>query len=361
MFIHESTIEELKEFFLQLNEPPYRAEQLFLRIHKHLSLSVEEFTEFPKKIRNYILENHLFPVLNLNYYESVDEGSDDSGTQKFIFEYQDTKESRSRIYESVWLVSEKRRTACISSQSGCSLNCTFCATAKIPFKGNLSTWQILQQIYQMIHHRNKHVDPKEKLTNVVFMGMGEPFYNYDNVIKAAKILNHPKGLNIGSRHITISTSGVIPGIERFISEKQPFNLAISLNHPFNEERSMLMDINTKYSLNDLLKVVKKYTQIYKRNITFEYILIPDVNMNKEHINELVKIAKSIRFCKFNLIPLNTNFNNWRSPTQEEILQFQEELRSHGVLAFYRGSPGKKINAACGMLALQKRFSNELKV
>ena len=361
MLIHESTIEELREFFLQLNEPSYRAEQLFLRIHKHLSLSVEEFSEFPKRIRNYILENHLFPVLNLNYYETVDEVSDDSGTQKFIFEYQDSKESKSRIFESVWLVSEKRRTACISSQSGCSLNCTFCATAKIPFKGNLSTWQILQQIYQMIRFRKKYVDPQEKITNIVFMGMGEPFYNYDNVIKSAKILNHSKGLNIGARHITISTSGVIPSIERFIAEKQPFNLAISLNHPFNEERSMLMDINTKYPLKDLLNVVKKYTQIYKRNITFEYILIPDVNMSKEHIKELARIAKSIRFCKFNLIPLNTNFNHWRAPTQEEILRFQEELRNHGILAFYRGSPGKKIHAACGMLALQKGFSGKINV
>ncbi|GIX40780.1 MAG: putative dual-specificity RNA methyltransferase RlmN [Leptospiraceae bacterium] len=354
MFINELTIEELKDFFRKINEPSYRAEQTFLRIHKHLALNIDEFTELPRKLREWFSENHYFPTLNLDYYEAINDKSDDRGTQKFIFEYKDQKSSKNRIFESVWLVSEKRRTACISSQSGCSLNCTFCATAKIPFKGNLSTWQILQQVYYMIRFRNQTENTKERLTNIVFMGMGEPFYNYDNVIKAAKILNHPLGLNIGSRHITISTAGVIPSIERFIAEKQPFNLAISLNHPFNEGRMSLMDINQRYPLKELLKVVKKYTEVYKKNITFEYILIPDVNMTKEHINELVKIAKYIKYCKFNLIPLNTNFNNWRTPEEEEVLAFQKELRKNGILAFYRGSPGKKINAACGMLALQKK-------
>lgn len=361
MAINEYTIEELKEFFVKLNEPSYRAKQTFLRIHKYLANDIEEFTELPKKLREYIRENQLFPVLNLSDTESIEDDSKDKGTQKFIFEYQNPKISKSRIFESVWIVSEKRRTACISSQSGCSLNCVFCATAKIPFKGNLSTWQILQQIYQMIRFRKIYVNPKEKLTNVVFMGMGEPFYNYDNVLKAAKILNHPDGLNIGARHITISTAGVIPGIERFISEKQPFNLAISLNNPFNDERSFLMDVNKKYPLEDLLKVVKKYTKLYHRNITFEYILIPNVNMSESHIKEILRIANYIKNCKFNLIPLNTNFNQWRAPTEEEILNFQQKLREKGILAFYRGSPGKKIHAACGMLALQKTAKIEDKM
>lgn len=355
MYIHEQTIDELIKFYQEIGEPEYRAKQTFLRIHKYLAQQIEEFTELPLKLREHIKEKQLFPVLNLQYNELINEEiANDKGTQKFIFEYQAHKNSQSRIFESVWIVSERRRTACISSQSGCSLNCTFCATGKLPFKGNLSTWQILQQVYQMIRFRNSFINSSEKLTNVVFMGMGEPFYNYDNVIKAAKILNHPDGLHIGSRHITISTAGVLPSIERFISEKQPFNLAISLNQVFDDERSQLMDINEKYPLKDLLRVIKDYVKIYKKNITFEYIMIPDINMSREHLKELIKIAKYIHHCKINLIPLNTNFNGWRSPTYEEAIQFQTALRNKGVLAFYRGSPGKKISAACGMLALQKQ-------
>lgn len=353
--IQELSLEELEKFFLELNEPKYRAKQTFLRIHKHLASRVEEFFELPKKIRDYIFENQLFPKLQIKNTEYLSESnSNDIGTEKFLFEYQSEKPSLYRIFESVWIVSEKRRTSCISSQSGCSLNCTFCATGKIPFKGNLTTWQILDQVYQMILYRREKF--QEKLTNIVFMGMGEPFYNYDNVIQAAKILNDPNGLHIGARHITISTSGVIPGIERFIKEKQPFNLAISLNSPFEEERREIMDITIHYPLKDLLNTCKEYTKHFKKNITFEYILIPDLNMTKKHIKELVRIAKFIRHCKFNLIPLNTNFNNWRTPTQTEILEFQSQLRKEGLLAFFRGSPGKKINAACGMLALQKELN-----
>lgn len=354
MYINEQTIEELVPFFKQLGEPAYRAEQTFIRIHKHLAQSIEEFTELPLKLRDYIVEHQLFPTLNMQYNEMIQEEANDQGTQKFIFEYKGNKDSLSRIFESVWIVSARRRTACISSQSGCSLNCIFCATGRLPFKGNLSTWQILQQVYQMIRYRKAYVDTKEKLTNIVFMGMGEPFYNYENVIKSAKILNHPKGLHIGARHITISTAGVIPSIERFISERQPFNLAISLNHVFEEERNEFMDINKRYPLKDLLKVTKDYVRILKKNITFEYIMIPNVNMSQKHIQELVKIAKWIYHCKINLIPLNTNFNGWSAPTYEEAIQFQNALREKGILAFYRGSPGKKINAACGMLALQKQ-------
>lgn len=356
--LQELSIEELEKFFFELNEPKYRAKQTFIRIHKHLASRIEEFFELPKKIRDFIFENQLFPKLEIQSIEHLSESDDsnynDKGTEKFLFEHKPEKNSLYRVFESVWIVSEKRRTACISSQSGCSLNCSFCATGKIPFRGNLKTWQILDQIYQMILYRKQKY--QDKLTNIVFMGMGEPFYNYDNVIQAAKILNDPNGLHIGARHITISTSGVIPEIERFIKEKQPFNLAISLNSPFEEERKEIMDITIQYPLKDLLNICKEYTKHFKKNITFEYILIPDLNMTKKHIKELVKIAKFIHRCKFNLIPLNTNFNNWRPPTQTEILDFQNQLRKEGLLVFFRGSPGKKIHAACGMLALQ----NELK-
>ncbi|MCS7205996.1 MAG: radical SAM protein [Leptospiraceae bacterium] len=353
MHLGELTIEELETFFRELGEPSYRAKQIFIRIHRHLALSLSEFTEIPKRVLKIFEERQLFSTLQIKNRKIVEALSSDCGTEKFLFESPNPKVSLQRNFESVWIVSEKRRTACVSSQSGCSLNCVFCATGQLPFKGNLETWQILQQVYIMIRMRNPEFPfIRERLTNIVYMGMGEPFYNYDKVIKSAHLLHHSLGLNLGARHITISTAGVVPAIERFIKEKQPFNLAVSLNHPISENRSELMDINKKYPLKDLLKVLKTYVKLYRKNITFEYVLIPEVNMSSDHIRELVRISKFIKHCKFNLIPLNTEFHQWRRPTEEEVLHFQNELRKHGILAFYRGSPGRTIDAACGMLSLK---------
>ena len=352
------SIHELRDIFAEFGEPSYRAEQAFRRINKELAVSLESFTEFPLTLRESLKTYNPLPQLEikhsslesekrsaLKYRSSLDDEKPFPLTEKLIFALEE-KARQKREVESVWIVSEHRRTLCISSQAGCSLNCSFCATGTLPFKGNLESWEILDQVYEFIRRR-----PQERLSNIVFMGMGEPFHNYDNVIRSAHILNHPKGLNMGASHITISTAGVVPAIERFIREREPFNLAISLNHPQNEERSKIMDVNHKYPLEKLLKVSREFTKELNRRITFEYVMIPEVNMDMQAARQLIKIGRSVR-CRINLIPFNTNLQSWSRPKAQMIYNFQSLLLDAGLSVFNRNSPGLEIHAACGMLALE---------
>jgi len=331
---------EWKEFFASIGEKPFRGSQAFQRLHHKFATSWEEFSEFPVSLRQKLIES--FPLDTVRILHS---NIADGGTEKVVFELQSDPRGRPRRVEAVWIAAEERRTICISSQVGCSLNCRFCATATLPFQGNLTAAEILIQVYALIRHR------RELPTNIVFMGMGEPFYNYDAVIRAADLLHRKPGLALGARHITISTAGVIPGLERFIAEEQPYNLAISLNVPHEANRSALMDINRRYALSDLLKVAARFTRELRRKITFEYIMMPGYNMDADSLQNLIQIARPLR-CRINLIPLNTDFEGFRPPTQLEAEEFQRALRQAGILAFNRGNPGKKIHGACGMLALK---------
>lgn len=334
--------EELAEEFRQMGEPAYRGKQAFMRIYRHRATSIEEFTEFPKALRESLAP--AFKTLRM-----LERSHAPEGTEKFIFDYapDGEKHSRFRSFESVWIVRKNRRTACISSQSGCTLNCAFCATGTLPFAGNLEAWMIVDQVYNMMLSR-----PDEVLTNIVFMGMGEPFHNYDNALRAAHLLNHPHGLALGARHITLSTAGVVPAIHRFIDEKQPFNLAISLNHPDPEQRKDIMDIDAKYPLNELIDAARRLNRELRRPVMFEYVMIPEQNMDAANLKRLIQIARRVN-CKINLIPLNTNLQGWRRPTEAEVEEFQLALRQAGILAFNRGSPGREIDGACGMLSFQR--------
>ncbi|MBU45517.1 MAG: 23S rRNA (adenine(2503)-C(2))-methyltransferase RlmN [Spirochaetaceae bacterium] len=347
--LNDCDLPQLEELFQELGEKRFRAKQAFRRIHMHGARSLDDFTEFSLALRDKLKAKEALPLLNC-----TESSVSSNGTEKYIFESPEEVPGRDgvrkRIFEAVWIVSNgkderTRKTLCISSQAGCTLNCTFCATGTLPFIGNLRTYEILDQIYQIQNLR------QERITNVVFMGMGEPFHNYDNVIRAARILNHPDGMHLSARHITISTAGVVPAIHRFIDERQPFNLAISLNHPDPEKRKALMDVTEKHSLSELLAAAKRYGKELNRRITFEYIMIPDQNMSDQDLNKLISIARHLK-CKINLIPLNTTLHGWRAPTAQEITGFQTALRNEGILAFNRGSPGKDVDGACGMLALK---------
>jgi 23S rRNA (adenine2503-C2)-methyltransferase len=193
---------------------------------------------------------------------------------------------------------------------------------------------------------------KEMPTNIVFMGMGEPMYNYDNVMKAASILNHPDGLHLSARHITISTAGVIPGIERMIKEKRTFNLAVSLNHPNPAKRGEIMDVEKRFPLPSLLKTLRTFSNHASRSVTFEYVMIPGINISKKDAEDLIKIARPLK-AKINLIPYNSESKKWRAPTDDEIVDFQEILLNADLFVFNRGSAGKDINGACGMLACKR--------
>ena len=380
MNLKGKSLTALESFFLDIDEPRYRALQAFRRIHKHLAPGLDDFSEFPLSLREKLKASNTidsFPKLSIQHQSKLAK----DGTCKFIYTCPDKKRgtysvAKERQIETVWLPTRHRRTICISSQVGCSLSCDFCATGTLAFRGNLECWEILEQVYETLRIRQDSepqypARPSQKafqetlpgapqeasqdtprpLTNVVFMGMGEPFHNYEQVMQAAHILNHPHGLHIGARHITISTAGVIPSIERFIRNKEPFNLAISLNHTNQEDRSQIMGISRKYPLDKLLNVARKFTKELDRRITFEYVMIPNVNMRSSDVDRLISISRSVR-CHVNLIPLNTQFHGWQKPSSFEIAEFKSRLLAKGVLAFERGSPGLDIDAACGMLALK---------
>lgn len=327
---------EWREYFLSAGKPAYRAEQVFTWFHKHLARTQEDLKNLPKDITEDLKRNFQWP------HDFVQRSvSGESAVEKFLFT---DATPRKKVWEAVWLPYENRQSVCVSVQSGCTLDCEFCATGKMKFGGNLSVQEMLSQVYSL--QREK----KRKVSNVVFMGMGEPFHNYDQVLKAAELLNHPKGQNIGARHITISTSGILPGIERFVKEKRPFSLAISVHAANPEKRAQLMDVEKKYPIRQIFDLLAKERHgIRKNRLTFEYILIENINMTS-HDAELLADAALRCSAKINLIPLNTDYNGMKRPSPQAAEEFQQELIARGVKAFNRQSPGLDIEGACGMLA-----------
>ena len=239
-----------------------------------------------------------------------------------------------------------RVTLCLSTQVGCALDCKFCATAKMGFKENLNSGEILDQ-YLLIRQK-----VKKPITNIVFMGMGEPFLNYKNVIKAAHLLHSPDGINMSTKRITISTAGVIDKIKRFTKEKEKFKLAISLNGTTNEQRSLIMPITLKNSLDDLLDASKKYTESSNRWLTFEYVLLKERNDTAEDANRLIALLTEVQRCKLNVIPYNEIDGEFQRPNQNQIQAFMNKLRSAQFPVTIRWSKGTDIDAGCGQLAIK---------
>lgn len=320
-----------------MGEKKYRAKQIYQALYQRRIKSIQEIHNIPNELKKRLADKYYIPEIKL-----IQKLNSTDGTQKFQFEIDLEKE-----VEAVWIPSQKedRFTICVSSQVGCSLNCAFCATGKLDFKGNLLPYQILEQIIQI----EKIV--QNKATNIVFMGMGEPMYNYDSVIRAASILHDPDAFNLSAKRITISTAGVTTGIKRWIEEKQPFNLAISLNHPDPNQRKTIMPIDEKFPLRDLLDVLGQYTRETDRRVTLEYIMIPQINMDRISAKALIQIASKLK-SKVNLIPLHTNFHGWNSPTELEINNFINLLKDSHITVMRRRSAGRDIHGACGMLALK---------
>lgn len=332
------TLPEWQKYFVEQGEQQFRAKQVFLWIHQKMARHPEEMKNLPNSLRVSLERDFSWPS---DAEGNLTESSRDE-TAKVLFDFSQ------KTVETVWLPYDSRQSVCVSVQSGCSLNCSFCATGKMKFGGNLDAGEILDQIYSMQRQLGR------KVTNVVYMGMGEPFYNYDEVMRSAEILHDEQGLNLGSRRITISTSGVLPGVERFLEENQPFQLALSLHAVFPDKRARLMDIEKRYPFRDVLSVIKKHRrQLRKNQLTFEYILIKGINMGKDDSEELAKLAVSHN-AKVNLIPLNTSYNGMERPTEEEIDDFREALTKRGVVAINRRSAGSDIDGACGMLAGKSR-------
>lgn len=325
---------ELESWICSLNEKTYRAHQLWSWMYIKCAPSLHEMSNLSKTLRKKLEEIARLTSLRLVEKKT----SPTSGTIKFLWECEDG----SRI-ESVFIPEGKRKTVCISTQVGCPLACRFCATGGIGFIRNLQTDEIVDQFTQI----RKEVGVP--LTNVVVMGMGEPFLNYEAVLKALDIFNTPDGPGIGHRKITVSTVGIVPGIKRYTLEKRPYKLAVSLNATTDEVRNALMPINKKYPLAMVLDAVREYVHKTKKRPTFEYVLIKGVNDTPSDAQRLLKLLKNIP-CKVNLIPYNAIQGPFETPKPERIQAFFDLLRLLPSPVMIRQSRGGEIQAACGQLA-----------
>lgn len=340
-------LHEWNAYITALGYKPFRASQIFSWLHKQLVSSAQEMKNIPTEIKNDLEENFLW---SQNFpQQSFASASDD--TARYVIQTDEKKPERK--IEAVLLPYENRISACVSTQQGCSFDCSFCASGKISFGGNLTSGEILAQVYLLSRwHSNR--DVKNNITNVVFMGMGEPLINYEQSLKAAYMLNSSQGLEIGKRKITFSTVGYFPGIKRFVEEQQPFNLAISVHSLHSEKRKKIMNVEQKYPIAEILDYLTEHRKTLRKNqLTFEYILIENFNMGEKDIQELIKQAKRVN-AKVNLIPVNTSYNFFKRPSDESINLFWKKLQESGVVAINRRSPGRDIKAACGMLSFQQK-------
>ena len=324
---------EMEQTMTQIGEPRFRADQLLSWIYKKRVTQFDEMTNISKAFRTKLNENFSIDILSL---EKIVSGQDNL-THKFLFRLED-----GLYIESVFMIENKRKTVCLSSQVGCALNCSFCATGKMGFKRNLQASEIIDQLIFMSRYFN------EDITNVVIMGMGEPFLNYDNVLKACDIFSHDKCNSIGKRKITISTSGIIPAIKRFADEGHKYKMAISLNAANNDIRTQLMPINKKYPIAELMNVIRYYFKKTKRRVTFEYVLIQGLNDSQADAEELRRLIHDLP-CKINIIPYNETDDKYHRSAEDAIDEFVKPFLNMNVVISVRRSKGVDINAACGQL------------
>jgi 23S rRNA (adenine2503-C2)-methyltransferase len=329
--------QDLQTFIQGLGEKPFRGRQLFSWIYEKKAQSFDELTELSKTFRALLQQQAEIGALHF-VEQSL---SPRSQTCKYLFSLKD-----SLLIESVLIKESARRTLCISSQAGCALDCKFCATAAMGFKRQLTAAEIVDQVICV----ERAV--QAELTNVVFMGMGEPLLNYENVLAAADLINHPDGIAIGHRHIVISTAGVVPAIQRYADENRPYRLAISLNSPFQEERAGIMPVAKKWDIPTLMAAVRYYVGKVSQRPTFEYVMMADLNVSKDHALALKKLLKNIP-CKVNLIPYNATRGTFKRPGLKAINQFAEWLKPLSAPVSVRWSKGDDMNAACGQLAGQR--------
>jgi len=338
MNFYDIDLVELEHLLESWGEPRYRASQVWDAVYKRLIIDLEQIPNIPKPLRTKL--KNTFSMENL--HSEITLSSNDEQTTKTLFRLGDEK-----AIETVLMRYQNRRTLCISSQSGCALGCVFCATGQMGLNRNLSSGEIVEQV--LVFKRSLKQN-SEGLTNVVVMGMGEPFHNYVQTLAAIDRLNHPAGMNLGARRFTISTVGLIPQILRFANEKRQINLAVSLHAADDNLRSSILPINIKYPLRDLFDACQQYVDITHRRITFEWALIDGVNDSLQQANQLIGLIKGM-LCHVNIIPLNpTDGYNGSATSNLQAQQFQSHLEQHGIPCTIRVRRGIDIHAGCGQLA-----------
>ena len=336
--IYDLDLPELSITLQDWGEPKFRAKQIWQGLYQSLWSSPDEFSNLPKSLRQKLGDefafSHLKPVTSLN--------STDGETTKTLFHLPD-----GRPIETVRMLYNRRRTLCISTQSGCAMGCVFCATGQMGYLRHLSSGEIIEQVLYFARNLALQGD---KVSNVVIMGMGEPFHNYEATLAAIDQLNHPEGMNLGARRFTISTVGLIPAIDRFANEKRQTNLAISLHAADDELRSSMLPINKRYPIADLMASVRNYTELTHRRVTFEWALIREVNDTPEQAHKLAALIKGM-LAHVNVIPLNpTDGFKGQATTPERAKIFQSILENAGIPCSIRIRRGIDIQAGCGQLA-----------
>jgi 23S rRNA (adenine2503-C2)-methyltransferase len=338
-------LEELDRLLSELDQPPYRARQIFAGIYRRRLQSWDAFSDLPAGLRRQLAARFtLARPSTARTFVSRD------GTRRYLFEV-----SPGQRIEAVLIPEERRDTFCISTQVGCAVECLFCVTGKLPMRRNLSAAEIAAQVLALCDDR---ADPDRRL-NVVLMGMGEPLHNYDNVMAGIRLMTAPAGLALSPRRITLSTSGVVPALERLAAEPVVPNLAISLNATTDAVRDLLIPINRKWNIATLLDACRRFPLEPRARITIEYVLIGGVNDTGEDACRLARLLDGLR-KKVNLIPLNAD--PWvplRAPSPERVLAFQKILTRAGVRAYVRRPRGDDVSAACGMLAGREEAQGDL--
>ncbi|MCA9408533.1 MAG: 23S rRNA (adenine(2503)-C(2))-methyltransferase RlmN, partial [Candidatus Omnitrophica bacterium] len=329
--IRNLSYEEVVQYLNKIQEKSFRATQIFEWIYQKNVWSFEQMKNLSKDLRERLMQDFI-----LRPFEIAKKEISQDGTTKFLFELIDQEQ-----VESVLIPTASRTTVCVSTQVGCKFGCKFCASGIGGWNRNLTTAEIVTQIMHVKDEAQKHAQP---LSHIVFMGIGEPLDNYDNLVKAIRIINDKKAINIGARRITVSTCGVIPKILQLGQEGIQIELAISLHGYDNESRNVLMPVNKKYPFSDLIEACKQYQKNYRRQITFEYILIKDITCSTKALTSLKKSFKGL-ICKMNLIPYNpvSEFDH-KTPTRQEMYQFRDQLKDFGIHATIRAPRGKDINS-----------------
>ncbi len=331
------TYPELENLLLSLGQPRYRAAQVAQWLYKHLASDFKEMHNLPLALRDRLAE--VSEIGRLTLLEEVT--SQDGFTRKVLFSLPD-----SHTIESVLLHYEKRHTVCLSTQVGCPIGCPFCATGQSGFERDLSPGEIVEQV---LYFARELKVGGQRLTNLVFMGMGEPFLNWEATWQAVSALTDPRRFSLGARHITISTAGFVPGIEALAQKNSQAGLAISLHAANDDLRETLVPLNRRYPLKPLMEACRDYVKRTGRRITFEYALIEGVNDSPSHAQELAGLLSGL-LCHVNLIPLNpTAEYAWRGSPKGVVLAFQRELRKAGVPVTVRIARGLDIQAGCGQL------------
>lgn len=331
------TKEEMASFVEDLGEPKFRAKQLFQWVYQKGVKSYDAMTNLPAAFRQKLAERAILQLLE----KDVEQHDPQTSTTKFLFRLTDGQKVESVLMRHPW-----GNSVCVTTQVGCRMGCTFCASTVAGLVRNLTAGEIVDQIVMMQHE----LPEGERVSGVVLMGSGEPLENYDHVLKAIRLMHDPDGLNIGYRHITISTSGILPGMRRLADEELPITLALSLHAPNNELRRQLMPVARIWPVEEVLEAAREYGEKTGRRVTYEYILIEGVNDNPEQATELAGLLRG-SLAHVNLIPMNpvTERPQYRRPGGDRVNRFKEILESSGIATTVRREMGGEIDAACGQL------------